>query len=105
MATLIHPEDIAPSRRDDAATRRGPSEHANGAQLPSRRRPGDDSPAYAQELFNELQRSIEGEVRFDAGSRALYATDGSNYRQTPIGVVIPKNAEDIVKAIALCRSY
>ncbi len=32
---------------------------------------------------------MSGEVRFDAGSRALYATDGSNYRQVPIGVVIP----------------
>jgi len=41
-------------------------------------------------LEQELRNSIEGEVRFDAGSRALYATDGSNYRQVPIGVVVPK---------------
>ena len=38
---------------------------------------------------------IEGEVRFDSGSRALYATDGSNYRQVPIGVVIPKSVDDV----------
>src|ERR1051325_666183 len=43
-------------------------------------------------LTAELRRRVRGEVRFDAGSRALYATDGSNYRQVPIGVVIPKDA-------------
>jgi hypothetical protein len=36
-------------------------------------------------LASELRARIEGEVRFDAGSRALYATDASNYRQVPIG--------------------
>ena len=40
----------------------------------------------------ELAAAIDGEVRFDAGSRALYATDGSNYRQVPIGVVVPRDA-------------
>ena len=43
----------------------------------------------ASALEAELREAIRGEVRFDAGSRALYATDGSNYRQVPIGVVIP----------------
>ena len=37
----------------------------------------------SEELAAELRRQIKGEVRFDHGSRALYATDGSNYRQTP----------------------
>ena len=41
-------------------------------------------------LEAELKKSIEGEVRFDNGSRALYATDASNYRQVPIGVVFQK---------------
>ena len=41
------------------------------------------------ELAAQLRAGIEGDVRFDAGSRALYATDGSNYRQVPIGVVLP----------------
>jgi hypothetical protein len=48
-------------------------------------------------LENSLRQAVTGEVRFDAGSRALYATDRSNYRQVPIGVVIPKSkraAED-----------
>lgn len=52
-----------------------------------------------------MRRQISGEVRFDDGSRALYATDGSNYRQVPIGVVVPRDAEDVVQTIAFCRSY
>ena len=44
-------------------------------------------------------------MRFDAGSRALYATDASNYRQVPIGVVIPKDVDDVVNAVAACRRY
>ncbi|HEY4258880.1 MAG TPA: FAD-dependent oxidoreductase, partial [Schlesneria sp.] len=57
------------------------------------------------ELEAELRKSVEGEVRFDAGSRALYATDGSNYRQVPIGVVIPKTSEDVVRTVAACRKF
>ena len=56
-------------------------------------------------LAKELEKSIEGEVRFDNGSRALYATDGSNYRQVPIGVVLPKTQDDIIKTVALCRKH
>ncbi len=58
-----------------------------------------------KELARELEKAIEGEVRFDDGSRALYATDGSNYRQIPIGVVLPKTQEDIISTVALCRKY
>jgi FAD/FMN-containing dehydrogenase/Fe-S oxidoreductase len=56
-------------------------------------------------LEERLQRVLTGEVRFDAGSRALYATDGSNYRQVPIGVVIPKSSQDVVATIAACREF
>ncbi len=56
-------------------------------------------------LARELEKTIEGEVRFDNGSRALYATDGSNYRQIPIGVVLPKTQDDIIKTVALCRKH
>lgn len=56
-------------------------------------------------LSAELERVVEGDVRFDDGSRALYATDASNYRQAPIGVVIPKSVDDIESAIAICRKY
>jgi FAD/FMN-containing dehydrogenase/Fe-S oxidoreductase len=56
-------------------------------------------------LVSDLQQAISGEVRFDAGSRALYATDGSNYRQPPIGVVIPRTRDDVVQAVAVCRQH
>ena len=56
-------------------------------------------------LQRELTRTIKGEVRFDAGSRSLYATDGSNYRQIPIGVVLPRDAGDVAAAVAACRKF
>lgn len=54
-------------------------------------------------LAAELDRRIAGEVRFDPGSRAAYSTDASNYRQVPIGVVVPHTPDDAVEAIAVCR--
>jgi FAD/FMN-containing dehydrogenase/Fe-S oxidoreductase len=62
-----------------------------------------DSFAQALELERELKREVRGEVRFDRGSRAMYATDGSNYRQIPIGVVVPRDADDVVAAVAVSR--
>jgi len=56
-------------------------------------------------LAASLRRHIRGEVRFDNGSRALYATDGSNYRQVPIGVVLPRDVEDVVSTVALSREF
>ena len=59
----------------------------------------------AEHLEQHLRRRIAGEVRFDAGSRALYAADGSNYRQVPIGVVIPRNIDDALATLAVCREH
>ena len=56
-------------------------------------------------LSEALGRRVKGEVRFDAGSRALYATDASNYRQVPIGVVIPRDVDDIIATVEVCRSF
>ncbi len=56
-------------------------------------------------LERDLHRTVHGEVRFDAGSRALYATDGSNYRQVPIGVVVPYDIESVMQTVALCHQY
>src|SRR5262249_17525526 len=56
-------------------------------------------------LAAELRRAIRGEVRFDDGSRALYATDASNYRQVPIGVVMPRMVDDVVATVALARQH
>jgi len=57
------------------------------------------------ELQAALARALSGEVRFDAGARAAYASDASNYRQVPIGVVLPRSAGDVVAALAECRAH
>ena len=57
-----------------------------------------------RELETRLKASIRGDVLFDKGSRALYATDASNYRQLPVGVVRPRDAEDVEAAVSACRS-
>lgn len=56
-------------------------------------------------LESALRPHVRGEVRFDPGSRALYATDGSNYRQVPTGVVIPRDADDVIATISICRDH
>jgi FAD/FMN-containing dehydrogenase/Fe-S oxidoreductase len=56
-------------------------------------------------LARDLQRRVRGEVRFDAGSRALYANDASIYRQVPVGVVLPRDAEDVLAALQVCREH
>jgi len=63
------------------------------------------APEAARALEADLGRAVKGEVRFDAGSRALYATDGSNYRQAPIGVVVPRDREDVERTVELVRKY
>ena len=56
-------------------------------------------------LASALAAAIGGEVRFDAGSRAVYSADASNYRQIPIGVVLPRTFEDVVAAVRICREH
>jgi FAD/FMN-containing dehydrogenase/Fe-S oxidoreductase len=58
-----------------------------------------------QRLEAALGALISGEVRFDNGARAAYASDASNYRQVPIGVVLPRTVEDVVASVALCREH
>src|SRR5881296_131256 len=62
-------------------------------------------PVDAAELADRLREVVRGEVRFDDGSRALYATDASNYRQVPIGVVMPQNVDDVMAIVALARKF
>jgi FAD binding domain len=74
---------------------------------PHRRR---DDPAGAQVDVGHLKRWLEqtvtlGEVRFDAGTRAMYANDSSNFRQVPLGVVIPRTADDIVATHRACAEF
>ena len=63
-----------------------------------------ESFASAHELESRLRATLRGKVRFDSASRALYATDASNYRATPIGVVIPRDAADVEATIAACKT-
>src|SRR5579863_3703508 len=56
-------------------------------------------------LSEALRAQVRGDVRFDNSSRALYATDGSNYRQVPIGIVLPRDADDVLATISICRDF
>ncbi len=56
-------------------------------------------------LKRALTQAVAGEVRFDAGTRAMYANDFSIYRAVPIGVVIPRGPEDVIAAVAICREH
>src|SRR5262249_20255946 len=50
-------------------------------------------------------RGIDGEVRFGTGDRAMYASDSSNYRHVPRGIVVPKSVEDIAKTVSICAKH
>src|SRR4051794_37791144 len=57
------------------------------------------------DLARDLTARIDGEVRFDSGARAAYSTDASNFRQVPIGVVLPRSIEAAVETVAVCREH
>jgi FAD/FMN-containing dehydrogenase/Fe-S oxidoreductase len=71
----------------------------------TRDEPGNHWSGDAEGLARKLKESISGEVRFDSGARALYSVDSSNYRQIPIGVVVPKAVEDVVRTVAVAREF
>jgi FAD/FMN-containing dehydrogenase/Fe-S oxidoreductase len=56
-------------------------------------------------LAGDLRKAVRGEVRFDGGSRALYATGAANWRQIPVGIVIPRDKEDVLTTLLLCNRY
>ncbi|WP_254537792.1 FAD-binding and (Fe-S)-binding domain-containing protein [Halomarina litorea] len=53
-------------------------------------------------LVDDLERQVDGEVRFDEYSRQLYATDASAYEVTPVGVVFPRDTDDVAAAVQYC---
>ncbi len=69
----------------------------------SREAPGQAPPG--REIEAELRRLVRGEVRFDAYSRHLFATDASMYAIEPIGVVYPVDADDVVAAVDTARRF
>ena len=93
---VIQYSDARPAGRAKLKASESGREAAEFVAYPERR---------AAALARALRRSIAGEVRFAAGDRALYATDGSNYRQVPIGVVIPRSIQDVIAAMAACREH
>ncbi|HVY25722.1 MAG TPA: FAD-binding and (Fe-S)-binding domain-containing protein [Polyangiaceae bacterium] len=89
--TLLPPERLL---RHQLSTRReplaaGPKPH------------GNDSAA----LHEALQAAVDGEVRFDPGTRGLYSLDASNYLHVPLGVVLPKSGADVRATLTICRSH
>lgn len=58
-----------------------------------------------QELARELREAVRGEVLFDGATRGIYSTDSSNYRQVPLGVVLPLDEDDVVRAVEICRRH
>ena len=56
-----------------------------------------------RDLEHRLRRSVAGDVRFDAGARATWSTDASNYSQVPLGVVCPRDDADVEAVLAACR--
>ncbi len=73
--------------------------------LPSSHAHAHDQFPGAAELEKQLRQKIRGEVRFDAASKALYSTDASNYRNIPIGLVIPLDEADVISTVEICRSF
>ena len=73
--------------------------------LPSSHARAHDTFPESEGLEQRLRAQIRGEVRFDASAKALYATDGSNYRHVPIGVVIPLDEADVIAAVEICRDF
>jgi len=56
-------------------------------------------------LERDLRRRVRGEVRFGAADRAMYASDAGNYRMAPIGVVLPRDADDVLHTVDACRAH
>lgn len=57
----------------------------------------------AREVEERLKRRVKGEVRFDAYSQVLYSTDASIYQMVPVGVVLPRDEEDVLAVVEACR--
>ncbi|GAA0963169.1 FAD-binding and (Fe-S)-binding domain-containing protein [Actinocorallia libanotica] len=56
-----------------------------------------------EHLARTLRERVDGEVRFDSGTRAAYSTDASNFRQVPLGVVVPRTPEAAAEAVLAAR--
>jgi FAD/FMN-containing dehydrogenase len=88
-----------------------PSRTDEVRQVPAKTAPGLAGPPRGRQaipvgrLERALADAVEGEVRFDTGTRAMYAHDASNFRQVPIGVVVPRTLEDVVAVHQVCHKF
>src|SRR6185503_19503754 len=62
-------------------------------------------PLAAMTLREALETEVDGEVRFDAVSRALYSTDASVYQIEPLAVVIPRSRDALVRIVQICARF
>jgi len=91
MTPTFNKETIPPQASADAADARVPQADALKVDVDALRR--------------ELESQIEGEVRFDRLTRALYSTDASVYQIEPLGVVVAKSREDVVRVVRICNRF
>ena len=66
---------------------------------------GNMNTATSENLERLLSETLTGEVRFDLYSKALYSTDASLYQIQPIGVVIPKDCQDVIKTVQIASEH
>ncbi|MBQ0847363.1 FAD-binding oxidoreductase [Streptomyces sp. BH-SS-21] len=69
---------------------------------PKRKPQPDRGPELTRELTAALTKAVHGEVTFDATARALHTMDASNYRRVPLGVVAPRDADDVAATLSVC---
>ncbi|MFD7922615.1 FAD-binding and (Fe-S)-binding domain-containing protein [Streptomyces sp. NPDC059740] len=89
----------------DSPERQAPPDGATATAQAPGRSTGHPEGIDPVALASALRERVRGEVRFDKGSRAAYSTDGSNYRQVPIGVVVPRDVADGAAAVAVCAEH
>ena len=61
--------------------------------------------ADTQALVEDLNRVVQGEVKFDRMTRYLYSTDASLYLMEPVGVVLPKTNEDVIAVVETANKH
>jgi len=101
LAAIIAAKRIGAGLRQAVTTGIGERAIGDGDRLSSVTR----SQMPTASLQGDLERQIQGEVRFDRITRALYSTDASVYQIEPLGVVIPRTRDDVVRAVAIARRH
>lgn len=99
---MAEQRQTGPDRRPDSGSARVRESTSGSADTRTTAGATDDATG---ELARALGRDVRGEVDFSAAGRALMTMDASNYRRVPVGVVAPRDADDVAAALAVCRQY